>query len=121
MPSSTKNPISPRLTMLPRGKRFPSSRNVRANCCMPISARQIDSGTDLSAHHAEFGHKYSKPRPLSVNSTMPNALRWNRYQKRSEDHTSELPSLIRISYAVFCLKKKNIYSTTHTIYIFYHQ
>src|SRR3546814_8510190 len=27
---------------------------------------------------------------------------------RSEEHTSELPSLIRISYAVFCLKKKNI-------------
>src|SRR3546814_1064412 len=26
---------------------------------------------------------------------------------RSEEHTSELPSLIRISYAVFCLKKKN--------------
>src|SRR3546814_8424373 len=27
--------------------------------------------------------------------------------KRSEEHTSELQSLIRISYAVFCLKKKN--------------
>src|SRR3546814_8333087 len=27
---------------------------------------------------------------------------------RSEDHTSELQSLMRISYAVFCLKKKNI-------------
>src|SRR3546814_2978185 len=26
--------------------------------------------------------------------------------KRSEEHTSELPSLMRISYAVFCLKKK---------------
>src|SRR3546814_9172158 len=26
---------------------------------------------------------------------------------RSEEHTSELPSLMRISYAVFCLKKKN--------------
>src|SRR3546814_16567524 len=26
---------------------------------------------------------------------------------RSEDHTSELQSLMRISYAVFCLKKKN--------------
>src|SRR3546814_8668434 len=25
---------------------------------------------------------------------------------RSEEHTSELPSLMRISYAVFCLKKK---------------
>src|SRR3546814_2288590 len=26
--------------------------------------------------------------------------------ERSEEHTSELPSLMRISYAVFCLKKK---------------
>src|SRR3546814_2841738 len=32
---------------------------------------------------------------------------------RSEEHTSELQSLMRISYAVFCLKKK----TTHTNYI----
>src|SRR3546814_4214311 len=28
-------------------------------------------------------------------------------QIRSEEHTSELQSLMRISYAVFCLKKKN--------------
>src|SRR3546814_5597469 len=31
---------------------------------------------------------------------------------RSEEHTSELQSLMRISYAVFCLKKKNVYKTT---------
>src|SRR3546814_8633901 len=31
---------------------------------------------------------------------------------RSEEHTSELQSLMRISYAVFCLKKKN---TTNTL------
>src|SRR3546814_1607807 len=30
----------------------------------------------------------------------------NRSAFRSEEHTSELPSLMRISYAVFCLKKK---------------
>src|SRR3546814_1424147 len=30
---------------------------------------------------------------------------------RSEEHTSELQSLMRISYAVFCLKKKTIYYT----------
>src|SRR3546814_3838385 len=29
-----------------------------------------------------------------------------RYRTRSEEHTSELQSLMRISYAVFCLKKK---------------
>src|SRR3546814_8614899 len=31
----------------------------------------------------------------------------HRCQPRSEEHTSELQSLMRISYAVFCLKKKN--------------
>src|SRR3546814_2852567 len=30
---------------------------------------------------------------------------------RSEEHTSELQSLMRISYAVFCLKKKKIYTS----------
>src|SRR3546814_4622100 len=38
---------------------------------------------------------------------------------RSEEHTSELQSLMRISYAVFCLKKKkdihtNIYANNHS-------
>src|SRR3546814_9115108 len=31
---------------------------------------------------------------------------------RSEEHTSELQSLMRISYAVFCLKKKKTHQTT---------
>src|SRR3546814_8437371 len=35
---------------------------------------------------------------------MPRGL--NRHILRSEEHTSELQSLMRISYAVFCLKKK---------------
>src|SRR3546814_5863636 len=33
---------------------------------------------------------------------------------RSEEHTSELQSLMRISYAVFCLKKKTTHSITRT-------
>src|SRR3546814_5685824 len=32
---------------------------------------------------------------------------------RSEEHTSELQSLMRISYAVFCLKKKKSYTNTN--------
>src|SRR3546814_4430842 len=32
---------------------------------------------------------------------------------RSEEHTSELQSLMRISYAVFCLKKENSFSCVH--------
>src|SRR3546814_3310850 len=34
---------------------------------------------------------------------------------RSEEHTSELQSLMRISYAVFCLKKKNTMATRYII------
>src|SRR3546814_10829299 len=36
-------------------------------------------------------------------------------RKRSEEHTSELQSLMRISYAVFCLKKKKKQTNTHKI------
>src|SRR3546814_5241512 len=46
---------------------------------------------------------------------------WRRQppQSRSEEHTSELQSLMRISYAVFCLKKK-IHQTPTSLNIFYH-
>src|SRR3546814_5301402 len=38
---------------------------------------------------------------------------------RSEEHTSELQSLMRISYAVFCLKKKNIHKQHHyTLFVY---
>src|SRR3546814_8432026 len=38
----------------------------------------------------------------------------NLLTQRSEEHTSELQSLMRISYAVFCLKKKNTNENTNT-------
>src|SRR3546814_7128059 len=38
------------------------------------------------------------------------------FEIRSEEHTSELQSLMRISYAVFCLKKKNININTYSIH-----
>src|SRR3546814_1346240 len=44
--------------------------------------------------------------PGKVNPVIPEVVN----QVRSEEHTSELQSLMRISYAVFCLKKKK---TTH--------
>src|SRR3546814_9651911 len=38
--------------------------------------------------------------------------------KRSEEHTSELQSLMRISYAVFCLKNRiNVQTHTHTVWL----
>src|SRR3546814_1300603 len=40
----------------------------------------------------------------------------DRGPRRSEEHTSELQSLMRISYAVFCLKKKKQKQTPNTTY-----
>src|SRR3546814_8709170 len=39
-------------------------------------------------------------------------LLMDRFSPRSEEHTSELQSLMRISYAVFCLKKNKTYHNT---------
>src|SRR3546814_8524870 len=41
-----------------------------------------------------------------------NAIALREWLERSEEHTSELQSLMRISYAVFCLKKKKPKSKT---------
>src|SRR3546814_2348360 len=48
-------------------------------------------------------------RPETANSDRSSAgwLNGSSEMSRSEEHTSELQSLMRISYAVFCLKKKN--------------
>src|SRR3546814_10565029 len=40
-----------------------------------------------------------------VRATIPNPKRLLMDNQRSEEHTSELQSLMRISYAVYCLKK----------------
>src|SRR3546814_1993887 len=47
------------------------------------------------------GQQSSSALPVSANAGP------SRSAMRSEEHTSELQSLMRISYAVFCLKKKN--------------
>src|SRR3546814_2122238 len=65
------------------------------------------SAKDVSAadHHAEL-----MPRLLGsadFTGDAVNRFGINSELTRSEEHTSELQSLMRISYAVFCLKKKN--------------
>src|SRR3546814_9917634 len=47
---------------------------------------------------------------MTFNFIVNNAL-------RSEEHTSELQSLMRTSYAVFCLQKKTISLSTHRPYV----
>src|SRR3546814_9373966 len=64
-------------------------------------------GADLAGH---AGHLVGERRQL-VDHRVDGVLEL----ERSEEHTSELQSLMRISYAVFCLKKKNI--TIHRTYL----
>src|SRR3546814_4708981 len=58
------------------------------------------------------------PAPVVMASVL-SVTCWIVPRRRSEEHTSELQSLMRISYAVFCLKKQNVkhtailLSTTH--------
>src|SRR3546814_4637971 len=47
--------------------------------------------------------------PIQPRHREANRRGWRSDYGRSEEHTSELQSLMRISYAVFCLKKKNNY------------
>src|SRR3546814_6331686 len=60
-------------------------------------------------------------------STLQEAASWGKVSTameqmvRSEEHTSELQSLMRISYAVFCLKKKKtIHKNIYLIYLLQH-
>src|SRR3546814_5754935 len=47
-----------------------------------------------------------RPRPPAFGRARVRSSCWPCLKIRSEEHTSELQSLMRISYAVFCLKKK---------------
>src|SRR3546814_1279038 len=46
------------------------------------------------------------PLPINLSYSFGNSCMIGSGARRSEEHTSELQSLMRISYAVFCLKKK---------------
>src|SRR3546814_7105110 len=52
-------------------------------------------------------------KPASSANEAPSFSRHAVNTARSEEHTSELQSLMRISYAVFCLKKKKTRTTVH--------
>src|SRR3546814_4270830 len=65
----------------------------------PAGARRADGATYRQAQRRLLaGRRHAADRRV-------------RRPLRSEEHTSELQSLMRISYAVFCLKKKNKYIT----------
>src|SRR3546814_3214004 len=61
------------------------------------------------AKKAFFGHVPFPALFCDTGKKFPEMYAFQHHQPvdRSEEHTSELQSLMRISYAVFCLKKKN--------------
>src|SRR3546814_8224691 len=72
-----------------------SSISVRDHVC-PLAHSDAHRAEQSLKHGAGFGQRLAKAVHLAVQSG----------GGRSEEHTSELQSLMRISYAVFCLKKK---------------
>src|SRR3546814_4018906 len=64
---------------------------------VPSSNREGTAGDTSSAVSRRIGHHVIRPCMDDHRSAV----------SRSEEHTSELQSLMRSSYAVFCLKKKN--------------
>src|SRR3546814_6095058 len=78
--------------------------NGKFACCSSRRWRRLSSGSALPL-------RQPKKSALWPASSMNLLLRATAACRRSEEHTSELQSLMRISYAVFCLKKKNKYNT----------
>src|SRR3546814_8497153 len=78
---------TPRTPRIGRSVPWPPS----PGCHTPPSA-----GSGARSACSRTGPRHSSCPPIRYLST-----------RRSEEHTSELRSLMRISYAVFCLKKKN--------------
>src|SRR3546814_3094188 len=81
-------------------------RSTRTDTLFPYTTlfRSHFNASSSALRHAEpifetIGSLKKKIKLLSMNE--------DEFVHRSEEHTSELQSLMRISYAVFCLKKKN--------------
>src|SRR3546814_20017196 len=74
---------------------------------LPISWSVIDEEPVRVSSRAQLGNVLGRRRArISAGRRVSFGTYFNG-TRRSEEHTSELQSLMRISYAVFCLKKKN--------------
>src|SRR3546814_6322877 len=102
---------------------FPVTTHFRSS--EPISMRPVEKRGSGSRHRSfsrRIEHQDPCRRGRSRPAGSPAAHPWSgirqddlyRADRRSEEHTSELQSLMRISYAVFCLQKKN--NNSYNIY-----
>src|SRR3546814_1545487 len=76
-------------------------RSTRTDTLFPYTTL-FRSGNARRARPAALKSRRAVPALRFQRTVAPGLAPW-----RSEEHTSELQSLMRISYAVFCLKKKN--------------
>src|SRR3546814_9097480 len=107
----------PELQWLRHRVRRPRSRNRRSrrqsrdsasSQLQPVS-RRLKNGEIWCERRRQstYGPLLRRSGPRSSSSRTPRRLgKLQTLGERSEEHTSELQSLMRISYAVFCLKKK---------------
>src|SRR3546814_10775263 len=90
-------------TLFPYTTLFRSEGRRRA--CPPFARCRRESDRSSANPHQPEGQEHGRPQRTRRKPGVPHESR------RSEEHTSELQSLMRTSYAVFCLKKKqNIYT-----------
>src|SRR3546814_6630908 len=88
-------------------------RSTRTDTLFPYTTLFRSLGEGRIRGSAEGGHGRSGDR--GSRRGRDGLLRHRR--NRSEEHTSELQSLMRTSYAVFCLKKKNNILNLHNTHI----
>src|SRR3546814_2535768 len=91
---------------------------------MPPLVRRPDLPTDTAIDRSAWSDDFDAPAlsPEWIWLRGSNRHGWsalNSRSGRSEEHTSELQSLMRISYAVFCLKKKknNVINSSNIRYV----
>src|SRR3546814_3526027 len=97
-------------TLLPYTTLFRSGRGG-GWCGPPACSRGCPEWTRL-VHQVRFATDLEQGSSGPWGHRQPDACRGRAI--RSEEHTSELQSLMRISYAVFCLKKKKYKQDTNT-------
>src|SRR3546814_10248338 len=72
----------------------------------------------VAVHSGDLGDDRQPCRSPIAGRDVPGGHHALRLRQRSEEHTSELQSLMRISYAVFCLKKKKNDETRQKINLY---
>src|SRR3546814_3183159 len=78
--------------------------------CLGLASAGDGEATEVG-FRADRSRRFSLGRTRSRHGRIARPRTWGSRGQRSEEHTSELQSLMRISYAVFCLKKKNTENT----------